>query len=165
MLTDLLHRWAAVLIARGEHAELLRVMAAVERGPASTDPWLPLISAQIQLGRGDRAAALADVRRSPAVPPGSDDPDRRQFRDATTGLAGVGGPSTEDVRAPEDTGLTALQLVGRGAAGVFAFAAGAHGPDGIATALSDLEAALSTARDRTWGCWRSRASASSAPGP
>jgi LuxR family maltose regulon positive regulatory protein len=147
MLTDLLHQWAAVLVARGEHTELHRVMAAVEPGRASTDPWLPLISAQIHLGQGNRTAARADVRRSAAVPHDPDDPDLTQLRDATTGLAGVGGRSTEALRAPEDTALTALQLVGRGAAGLFA--AGAHGPpDGAVTALSDLEAGLAVARDR-----------------
>jgi LuxR family maltose regulon positive regulatory protein len=145
MLSDLLHQWAAVLVARGEHTELRRVMAAVESGQASTDPWLPLISAQIHLGQGNRAAARADVRRTPAVPPGSGDPDLAQFRDATAGLAGVGSRPAEDLRAAGDTALAALQSVGRGAAGLFA--AGARDPEGVAPVLSDLEAGLAVARD------------------
>ena len=32
LLTDLLHQWAAELVARGDHAELRRILAAVEPG-------------------------------------------------------------------------------------------------------------------------------------
>jgi LuxR family maltose regulon positive regulatory protein len=149
MLTDLLHQWAAVLVARGEHTELRRVLATADAGPASPDPWLPLISAQVHLGQGDRAAALTEINRSSAVAPDSGGPALRQFREATTGLAGLGGRSTEDARAPEDTALTALQSVGRGAARVFA--GETRGPDGFLAALGDLEAGLAGARDQNLG--------------
>ena len=68
LLTDLLHQWAAELVARGDHAELRRILAAVEPGAATSDPWLPLISAQVHLGRGDRAAARAAVPARPRSP-------------------------------------------------------------------------------------------------
>ena len=38
LVTDLLHRWAPQLVARGEHAELRRALAAVETGAPG---WTP----------------------------------------------------------------------------------------------------------------------------
>lgn len=145
LLTDLLHRWAAELVARGEHTELRRALAAVEAERARTDPWLPLISAQVHLGNGDLTAARAEVRRAEAVTAGPDDGDLGHFRAATSQLAGMAAPAPAAINAPGGTALAALASAGRGAARLFQ--AGTPGPT-ESTALSDLEAALAVARDR-----------------
>jgi LuxR family transcriptional regulator, maltose regulon positive regulatory protein len=152
LLTDLLHQWAAELVARGDLAELRRVLAAVEPGAATSDPWLPLISAQVHLGQGNRAAAHAAVCRGPALPPEVADVELRQFHDATAGLAGVGratGRSTEAPPPPADTALAALHALGRGASALIG--ADPTAPVGAAAALGELDAALSMARDQHLG--------------
>ena len=71
--------WAPDLVARGEHTELRRALGAVEPARADADAWLPLVSAQIHVGSGDRAAARADVRRARAVGAGPDEHDLALF--------------------------------------------------------------------------------------
>jgi LuxR family maltose regulon positive regulatory protein len=149
LMTGILHRWAAVLVARGEHAELCRALAAAERGRDVTDPWLPLVSAQVHLGNGDRAAARADIRRATAMDALPDDGDLAHFRAATARLARMGDPAPEDMTMPEDPALAALVFAGRGAARLFV--GGAVGPTDAAAVLGDLEAALAVARDQHLG--------------
>jgi LuxR family maltose regulon positive regulatory protein len=149
LLTAFLHRWAADLVARGQHSELRRALVAVEPGRAATDAWLPLVSAQIHFGNGDRGAARADVRRARAMGTGPDGHDLADFRTATERLAGMGGSATDDGTAPEDPALAALTLAGRGAAQLFAV--DASGTTDNAALLRDLEAALAVARDQHFG--------------
>ena len=150
LLTALLHRWAAELVARGEHIELLRATAATE-GYASNDVWLPLISAQIHLAKGDLSTAQADVRWADSMATELDDGDLALFRTATAQLAGLDGGihPVPNGAAPEDAALAALSLVGRGAAEVLTVRPGRSMDS--AAALSDLEAALAVARDRHFG--------------
>jgi LuxR family maltose regulon positive regulatory protein len=148
LLTDLLHRWAAELVARGEHTELLRALGAADGERTPTDAWLSLVSAQIHLGHGDRRAARADVDRA-ATMTHPHDGDLDHFRTATARLAGRDGPEPEHGTTPEDSALAALTLAGRGAAQVFP-AATDEPPDATA-GLSHLEAALALARDQQFG--------------
>jgi LuxR family transcriptional regulator, maltose regulon positive regulatory protein len=149
LLSGYLHRWAPVLVARGDHTELLRAVDAVEPARASTDPWLPLVSAQIHIGEGNCAAARADVRRAHAMPTGRDDADLAHFRAATERLAGIGAPGGADGVQPEDPALAALALAGRGAIGLFA--AEVDGPPAGTATLDALEAALTVSRDEHLG--------------
>ncbi|WP_222263309.1 LuxR C-terminal-related transcriptional regulator [Modestobacter marinus] len=146
LVTALLHRWAPELVARGEHTELRRALAAAEGSTAATDDWLPLVSAQVHLAEGDLRAARADVRR--AGPPGTDcsDRDLAHFRVATSRLVGMSGPGPEFATVPADPALAALVLAGRGAAGVAPDGGGR--PADAAAALGDLETALAVARDQ-----------------
>jgi LuxR family maltose regulon positive regulatory protein len=149
LLRTLLHRWAAELVARGEHTELLRALGVAEGEATSTDAWLPLVSAQIHLANGDHRAARADVDRAAGMDDGHDDGDLDHFRTATSRLAGVAIPARERVTEPEDAALAALTFAGRGAARLFP--AGAHGSTDTAAVLGDLEAALALARDQHFG--------------
>jgi LuxR family transcriptional regulator, maltose regulon positive regulatory protein len=146
LLTGYLHRWAPDLVARGEHTELRRALGAVDPARATADPWVPLISAQIHAGSGDRAAARADVQRARAVGVGAGEQELAQFSAATHGLTGLGSPAEQDDVQPENPALAALALTGRGAAHLFAV--DATDPTGHAAVLGDLEAALATARDQ-----------------
>jgi LuxR family maltose regulon positive regulatory protein len=148
-LTDLLHRWAAELVARGEHTELLRAVGAAEGAHAPTDPWLPLVSAQIHLGNGDRQAARADLEQAAAMQCPDGDGDLDHFRTATSRLAGVEGPAPDAEDEAEGAALEALTLVGRGAARIAA--APSERAADSASALSDLESALALARDQHFG--------------
>jgi LuxR family maltose regulon positive regulatory protein len=149
LLTGYLHRWAPDLVARGEHAELRRALVAVEPERAAADAWLPLVSAQIHVGGGDRVAARSDVLRARAVATGPDEQDLAHFRTATQRLAGVDRPATDDATGPENLALAALTFAGRGATQLFAAEAGAPMDD--AAVLRDLEAALAVARDQHFG--------------
>jgi LuxR family transcriptional regulator, maltose regulon positive regulatory protein len=53
LVTDLLHRWAAELTARGEHRALLRACTAADR-QVSNEPWCAVVSAQLHLTLGRR---------------------------------------------------------------------------------------------------------------
>jgi LuxR family transcriptional regulator, maltose regulon positive regulatory protein len=143
LVTAFLHRWAPELVARGEHTELRRALAAAEGG---TDDWLPLVSAQVHLGEGDLRAARVDVRRAAAPDTDLGDSDLAHFRVATSRLAGMSARGPAGASAPEDPALAALVLAGRGAAGVFS--SGGGRPADAAVVLGDLEAALGVARDR-----------------
>jgi len=149
VLSGYLHRWAPVLVARGDHTELLRAAVAKQPERAATDAWLPLVSAQIHIAEGDCLAARADIRRAHAVPTTRDDTDLAHFRVATERLAGMGSPGTTDDADPEDPALAALALAGRGAVGLFA-AEGGTPADGAGT-LDHLEAALAMCRDEHLG--------------
>jgi LuxR family transcriptional regulator, maltose regulon positive regulatory protein len=149
LLSGYLHRWAPVLVARGDHTELLRAVVAVDPARASTDAWLPLVTAQIHIGEGDCVAARADVRRAHAMSTGRDDADLAHFRAATERLAGMGAPGAADEADAEDPALAALSLAGRGAVGLFAAEAGPS-TDTAAT-LDDLEAALAVCRTEHLG--------------
>jgi LuxR family transcriptional regulator, maltose regulon positive regulatory protein len=149
LVTALLHRWAPELVARGEHSELRRALAVAEASGSATDPWLPLVSAQLHLGNGEIGAARVEVRRAGGMGAGPDDGDLAHFRAATSGLAGMDGPAPEATTAPADPALAALTLAGRSAAGMSPARDG--GPATAATVLGDLEAALVVARDRDLG--------------
>jgi LuxR family maltose regulon positive regulatory protein len=149
LLTTFLHRWAADLVARGEHTELRRAVVAVEPERAATDAWLPLVSAQIHVGNGDRVAARADVRRALSMGAGPDGDDLAYFRVATQRLAGMDVSAMDDGTAPEDLALAALTLAGRGATRVYAAGTGALMDSGAV--FKDLEAALAVARDQDFG--------------
>jgi LuxR family maltose regulon positive regulatory protein len=146
LLTTFLHRWAAELVARGEHTELLRAVTSVEGGHPSTDAWLPLVRAQIHLGNGDRRAAQADIDLAAGMDGAPDDGDLDRFRTATSRLAGLDGPAPDLTAVPDDAALAALAFAGRGASRVFKVAA--DGPSDAGDVLEDLEAALAVARDQ-----------------
>jgi LuxR family maltose regulon positive regulatory protein len=149
LLTTLLHRWAADLVARGEHTELLRALGAAEGGHTPTDAWLPLVSAQIHLGNGDHRAARADLDRATLMNADHDDADFDHFSTATSGLVGLAAPAPGPATAPVDPALAALTFTGRGAARIFAVPA--DGPTDAAAALGDLEAALALASEHHFG--------------
>jgi LuxR family maltose regulon positive regulatory protein len=148
LLTALLHRWAAELVARGEHTELLRAVSAAG-APPDTDAWLPLISAQIHLANGNRRAAQADVEWADRMAAAPEDGDLAHFRTATSRLAGLRGDSGPDGAAPEDAALAALTFAGRGAAGILADRP--DHPMNAPAALGDLETALAVAREEQFG--------------
>jgi LuxR family maltose regulon positive regulatory protein len=149
LVTALLHRWAPVLVARGEHTELRRALAAAVSGGTATDAWVPLVSAQLHLGHGDFTAARAEIRRADALEAGPADGDLANFRAATAGLAGMRGPAPAAATAPADPALAALMSAGRGAAAISA--ADDDERMDSAAVLGDLEAALAVARDRHFG--------------
>jgi LuxR family maltose regulon positive regulatory protein len=146
LLVALLHRWAPELVARGEHTVLQRALDRIAAAQAGTDPWLPLVAAQIHIGTGDRSAARADLARATGQSAADGDPDLGLFRTATTRLAGLGGPVGERDPLPEDPALAALALAGRGAAAAFS-GAGRQGRDPV-TVPADLETALALAREQ-----------------
>lgn len=149
LMTSQFHRWAPELVACGEHTALRRTLSAAKGAATAPDAWLPLVSAQMSLGRGDLRAARAEVRLARTLDTGPDDRDLALFRAATSRLAGLSAPDLGDATAPDDPALAALTLAGRATAGIF--------PDGgrqAAGALDipeDLEAALTIARDQHFG--------------
>jgi LuxR family maltose regulon positive regulatory protein len=150
LLTTFLHRWAAELVARGEHTELLRAIAIAESGSQpSTDAWLPLLSAQMHLGNGDRRAAEADIDLAADMNDAPDDGDLDHFRRATSRMTGLDGPEPEMTAVPDDPALAALTFAGRGATRIFRVAA--DKPADAGAVLKDLEAALALARDQHLG--------------
>jgi len=149
LLRDLLHTWAADLLARGDHVALSRSLHTLGSRSATPDPWSSLVSAHLHFGRGDRAAAQADVRRAGGPSVGSEVSDLLRFRTATQRLLGMGGPAlVEEGSAPEDPALAALVLAGRGAARLSASPHDGPAPDSATALLGDLEAALAIARDQ-----------------
>jgi len=148
LLRALLHRWAAELVARGEHLELRRALAAAE-GDSAADAWLPLISAHLYLATGDRPAAQVAVRRAWNLDAAPDDTDLAAFRTATSQLADMTGPTRPHDPPPGDAALTALTFVGRTAAEVGP--ARTTVPVATAAVLADLESALALAQDRHLG--------------
>jgi LuxR family maltose regulon positive regulatory protein len=149
LVTALLHRWAPQLVARGEHIELHRALVVAEDGGAVTDPWVPLVSAQIHLVSGNVRAAQRDVRRAAAMGDGADDGDLATFRAATARLVGMDGGTRDTGPTPSDQALAALASVGRAVAGMFPGTAGAQLD--TAAVLDDLEGALAVARDQNFG--------------
>ena len=148
-LTALVHRWAPELVARGEHSELVRAIGAAADARTPTDPWLPVVSAQVQLGNGNWSGARADLNEAALIDDVRDDADLDHFRTATSRLAGLDLSPPEGVPPPDDPALAALTLAGQGAARIFATPA--HGPAEEATVLGDLEAALALARNQHFG--------------
>lgn len=155
LLTELLHRWAAELVARGEHIELRRALDKLQAGNPAPDVWLPLVSAQIELGRGDRTAAQADVRRAGELDAGPGGLDLALFRTATQRMVGLGGSATDDRvsdgGAPEDPALAALVLAGRGAGELFSMGHVGPAENDWSVLFEDLEAALAVAREQRFG--------------
>ena len=149
LVTALLHRWAPQLVARGEHIELHRVLAEAEVGGAVTDPWIPLVSAQIHLVNGNIGAAQGEVQRAAAMGAGADDEHLATFRAATSRLVGLGVGTAGPGTAPRDPALAALAAAGRAVAGMFPGTAGEQ-LDAPAV-LGDLESALAVARDQQLG--------------
>lgn len=144
---DLVHRWAADMIGRGEHHVLQQALAT---GSRDADPWLPVAAAQDDLARADLPAAQASLLRAPRTATG-DDPGPEAavaaLRRATELLAGVRLPDTDDEPPPTDPSLAALVLAGRGAARMFACTR----PDMALGALADLTSARDLARERSLG--------------
>ena len=149
LVTSLLHRWGPELVARGEHSELRRTLAAADGSETTTDAWLSLVSAQIHLGDGDVRAARADVRRAAVLGADPDDADLAHFRAATSRLAGMASPAPDPATPPSGPALAALTFAGRGAWGIFP--GEDRGPMDYAAVLEDLEAALAMARDQHLG--------------
>ena len=143
LLTGYLHRWAPELVARGEHTELRRALAVGGAGSAPpTDAWLPLVSAQIHLGNGDREAARADVRRARAAGRRT----RRRATSPTSGrrpqrLAGLDGPGARPTGRTRRRRRWPRSRSPDGAPPSI-FAAEAGGPADAGAVLGDLEAAL-----------------------
>ena len=139
--TQLLHRWAADLIGRGQHAELRRARGPDAEERTDPDPWTPLLEAQEHLAHGDRAAASDVLSRSPAGNP-TGDPGSAYLRVATERLAGIDSPVAPDEPTPDDPALGALTLAGRGAARLFV------SDPATADVQADLTGALRLARSR-----------------
>ncbi len=155
LVTDLLHRWAPQLVARGRHIELQQALAASAGKDSVPDPWVALVLAQIHLAGGDVRAARAEVDRATALGAGPDDHDLARFRTATARIAGL-DHALDDHRAdesgpgPAEPALAALASVGRAAAALFPGTEGTPRRD-VAPVLADLESALATARDQHFG--------------
>jgi LuxR family transcriptional regulator, maltose regulon positive regulatory protein len=149
LVRDLLHWWAADLLARGDHLALSRSLEALGSRSATPDPWMWLVSAHLHFGCGDRATAQAEANRAGAPSVGAEDSDLLHFRTATQRSLGMGGRAhVADGPAPEDPALAALVLVGRGAARLSASPPDGPAPDSATAMLGDLEAALGVARDQ-----------------
>ena len=127
LLTDLLDRWAVLLVARGEHTLLQHPHPAV----GANDPWLLLSAALVHLGQGRVSAAAEALRRARAgpLPVGKD---LAEYQDAVEGLCGVTrGRPRGRATLPDDPALAALVLAARGAA---ALATGRPARDDLETA-------------------------------
>ena len=146
-MTDLLHRWAAELIARGEHRALLRAFTSANPDAGRNDPWCAVVSAQLHLTLGDRRKVAAEVGAARARTSPADGSDLAVLLTATERLAGLATPGEPnalgDEPEPDDPALAALALTGRAAARL---AAGATGG-----ARRDARRALHTARRRGLG--------------
>lgn len=138
LVTGLLHRWAAHLVARGDLAVLGRAVDAVPESDLDADPWLASAAVHVHLARGDDDAVRAALRRARRAGPLPKDSDVAAFRAATERLAGAGRAAGPREVTPEDPVLAALVRVGRAAAGV-ADQRGRGAPD-------DLELAIALAR-------------------
>ena len=143
LLTELVHRWAAELAARGEHDALLTAVAAARERADGEDPWLPVATAQVHLARGDRSRVAAELRAAGEAP--ERDPGLAAFRVATERLAWLGGSTIEDEDEPgaDDPALAAIAHAGRAAA---LLATGA-----LAEAGAAATTALASARDQGLG--------------
>ncbi|MGZ4539733.1 MAG: AAA family ATPase [Blastococcus sp.] len=147
---NLLHRWAADMIGRGEHDLLTQALLADGTGPGDPDPMLPVAAAQDDLARADLGAARARLlrsRRTAAVADPAEEPTVTPLRRATELLAGLAPPATGEEPPPAEPSLAALTLVGRGAARVFACTR----PDDALAVLTDLSSALELAREHRLG--------------
>ena len=133
LMTDILHRWAAELTARGEHGALLRAFAAADRQEARNDPWCAVVSAQLHLTLGERPGFAADVRAARGAKLPADGSDLTLFLTATERLVGL-----DEDPEPDDPALAATILARRAFARLVAGAAGG--------ARSDASRALHTAR-------------------
>jgi LuxR family maltose regulon positive regulatory protein len=176
LMTDLLHRWSAELIARGEHRALLRAFKSTNRDAGRNDPWCAVVSAQLHLTLGDRRKVAADVgaarmRTSPA-----DGSDLAVLLTATERLAGLTTPGEPnelgDKPEPDDPALAALALTGRAAARLAAGALGGarrdagralHTARRLGLGLLELQSlSLLSATEWASGDYRAAAAASSA---
>lgn len=153
LATDLVHRWAAELTARGEHAALLRALPPENRSgvalPTASadagggDSWRAVISAQRHLLRGDRRRAAAEValaRRAARTDPGAS---LAQLLVATEQLGWLADPPHEEAEhhdelEPDDSAVAAIALAARASARL---AGGA-----VAAARGDAQLALQSAR-------------------
>jgi LuxR family transcriptional regulator, maltose regulon positive regulatory protein len=145
LVAGLLHRWAPELVARGEHSALARALAVLESTGQVADAWLPLVSAQIHLARGEREVARAEVARASGMRTDPDDAALASFRAATEWLARTSMPVTRTAALPTDPALAGLVAAARGNSGIWA-------PEvSTAAVLADLETALALARDEHFG--------------
>ncbi|HEV7210552.1 MAG TPA: LuxR C-terminal-related transcriptional regulator [Blastococcus sp.] len=142
---NLVHRWAADMIGRGEHRLLQQALAS---GPGDGDPWLPLAAAQNDLARADLSTARVRLlgSRGPATD-AAPESGMEPLRQATELLAGIALPGTGVGPPPTDPSLAALTLAGRGAARVFACTR----PDTAQEVLADLTSARDLAREHSLG--------------
>jgi LuxR family maltose regulon positive regulatory protein len=161
LVNALVHRWAAELMARGEHDALLQALSATGRTtarpqpasrPAIGDAWQAVISAQRHLMSGDRDVAAAEVARAERYGLSSDDSGLVRLRLATVRLGWLGTLCDEalsgealpgevglhDEPEPDDPALAAVMLAARASARL---AAGAVG-----IARSEAQVALQSAR-------------------
>ena len=139
LMTDLLHRWAPELTARGQHRALLRACIAADAQVSRNDPWCAVVSAQLHLAVGEHREAAAAVGTARGATVRTHDSDLALFLTATERLAGLVGPGEPGEEAEsDDPALTAISLTGRAAARL------AHGAAGEAG--NDARRALQTAR-------------------
>src|SRR5215207_547174 len=128
LMTDLLHRWAAEMTARGEHRALLRAFTAADPDAGRNDPWFAVVAAQLRLTLGDRRAVAAEVSAVRARTSPADGSDLAVFLRATERLAGLAAPSEpsafNEEPTPDDPALAAIALAGRAAARLATGAAG-----------------------------------------
>lgn len=153
LATDLVHRWAAELTARGEHDALLRTLPPGNRSGAGLptasadagggDSWRAVIPAQRHLLRGDRRRAAAEValaRRTARTDAGAS---VAQLLLATEQLGWLADPPHEEAELhdelePDDSAVAAIALAARAAARL---AGGA-----VVAARGDAQLALRSAR-------------------
>jgi LuxR family transcriptional regulator, maltose regulon positive regulatory protein len=145
LVAGLLHRWAPELVARGEHQALARALAVLEGSGGAPDAWLPLVSAQIHLARGERDLARTEVARASGMRTDPDDAALAHFRSATEWLARTATPPASSGALPTDPALAGLVSAARANSSIFAPEAS------TAAVLADLETALALARDEHFG--------------
>ena len=161
LLTTVFHRWASELVARGEHSVLRSALAAAEASATAPDPWLPLVSAMISLGRGDLRAVRAEIGLAELLDTGTDDPDLATLRAAASGMAGLGRTALDVPAAGGNPALTALHLAGRGVAEIVA--GRVRAPGAAADPGRSGDGAAARARSGSRAAPRSSAWRSSAP--
>jgi len=136
LVVDLLGRWAATLVARGEGAALRVAMDGLGDGPRAAC-WRSALAACLDLERGNRAGVADGVRAARASAP-APDPGLAALLTAVERLAGIGCGPPGAAAEPHDEALRALVRAGRGVARL----AGGVPAD----ARADLQAALADAQ-------------------
>ena len=136
-------------MARGEHTELHRALAAAGAAGGAEDPWLPLVSAQLRLVDGDLRGARAETARADAMGGRAGDSASASFRAATRQLSRDGRLGSRRRRPAGRPGPRRARARRGGGRRISADAAGA--PTDPAAVLSGLEQALATARDQHFG--------------
>lgn len=133
LVTDLLRRRAAELVASGEHRVLQGALETMGDEPG-VGAWQSALAAQLHLEQGDRAAVAADVRRARRDGADAAGSDLGVLLTATERLAGLDLTPPPAEPPPDDPALAALARAGHGVAAV----ATGSATDGMA----ELHAAL-----------------------